>query len=46
MARGTFANVRIVNRLVDKVGPITRHIPTGEVGPVYDIAEKYMNEGR
>lgn len=46
MARGTFANVRIVNKLVDKVGPITKHIPTGEVSTVYEVAEKYMNEGR
>lgn len=46
MARGTFANVRLVNKLVDKVGPITKHIPSGETGAVYDIAEKYMNEGR
>lgn len=46
MARGTFANVRIVNKLVDKVGPITKHIPSGEVASVYEVAEKYMNEGR
>ena len=30
MARGTFANVRLVNKLVDKVGPYTIHHPTGE----------------
>lgn len=46
MARGTFANVRLVNKLVDKVGPITKHIPSGEVGTVYEVAEKYMNEGK
>lgn len=46
MARGTFANVRLVNKLVDKVGPITKHIPSGEVSTVYEVAEKYMNEGR
>lgn len=46
MARGTFANVRLVNKLVDKVGPITKHIPSGEVASVYEVAEKYMNEGR
>jgi aconitate hydratase len=30
MARGTFANVRLINKLVDKVGPETVHIPSGE----------------
>ena len=46
MARGTFANVRIVNKLVDKVGPITKHIPSGDVMQVYEAAERYMNEGK
>jgi aconitate hydratase len=45
MARGTFANVRIVNKMVDKVGPITLHVPSGEVLPIYEAAEKYINEG-
>ncbi|RLM84435.1 hypothetical protein C2845_PM04G25960 [Panicum miliaceum] len=31
MARGTFANIRIVNRLLNgEVGPKTVHVPTGE----------------
>jgi len=46
MARGTFGNVRIVNKLVDKVGPITKHIPSGEVSTVYEVAERYMSEGK
>jgi aconitate hydratase len=46
MARGTFANVRIVNKMVDKVGPITKHIPSGEVLPIYEAAERYMSEGK
>ena len=29
MARGTFANTRIINKLVPKVGPQTTYIPTG-----------------
>ena len=29
MSRGTFANTRIINKLVDKVGPQTVYIPTG-----------------
>jgi len=30
MARGTFANVRLINKLADKPGPNTTHIPSGE----------------
>jgi len=46
MARGTFANVRLVNKMVDKVGPFTTHVPSGEVLTVYEAAEKYMEEGK
>lgn len=45
MARGTFANVRLINKMVEKVGPITVHIPTGEVLPVFDAAKKYQDNG-
>jgi len=30
MARGTFANTRIINKLVQEVGPTTMHFPTGK----------------
>jgi len=30
MARGTFANVKLINKMVDKVGPNTIHVPSGE----------------
>lgn len=30
MARGTFANVRLVNKMVEKTGPTTLHVPSGE----------------
>ncbi|MEE4247142.1 MAG: aconitase family protein, partial [Kangiellaceae bacterium] len=30
MARGTFANVRLINKMADKAGPMTKHVPTGE----------------
>ncbi|KAM1149335.1 hypothetical protein ACFX2B_029635 [Malus domestica] len=37
--RGTFANIRIVNKLLNgEVGPKTIHIPTGEKLDVYDAA--------
>ncbi|KAM2058077.1 hypothetical protein ACFX16_030695 [Malus domestica] len=40
--RGTFANIRIVNKLLNgEVGPKTIHIPTGEKFDVYDAAMKY-----
>ncbi len=29
MARGTFANIRLVNKLAGKTGPQTLHIPSG-----------------
>jgi len=33
MARGTFANIRLVNKLVSQAGPRTLHVPSGdEVG--------------
>jgi aconitate hydratase len=45
MARGTFANVRLINKLVDKVGPETVHVPSGEQMAVYDAAAKYQEAG-
>lgn len=45
MARGTFANVRLVNKLVDKPGPQTKHIPSGDVMAIYEAAERYQQEG-
>ncbi|MCW9028871.1 MAG: aconitase family protein, partial [Kangiella sp.] len=41
MVRGTFANVRIKNQLVDKEGGYTRFIPTGETMTVFDAATRY-----
>lgn len=39
MARGTFANIRLVNKLLNgEVGPKTIHIPTGEKLSVFDAA--------
>ncbi|OAY55129.1 aconitate hydratase, cytoplasmic isoform X1 [Manihot esculenta] len=47
MARGTFANIRIVNRLLSgEVGPKTIHIPTGEKLYVYDAAMRYKEAGQ
>ena len=41
MVRGTFANVRIKNKLADREGGYTRYLPTGEVMTVYEVAMKY-----
>jgi len=45
MARGTFGNIRIINKLVDKVGPQTLHVPSGKVMDIFDAAEQYQKEG-
>ncbi len=41
MMRGTFANVRIKNKLASKEGGYTTYHPTGEEMAVYDAAMKY-----
>ena len=46
MMRGTFANIRIRNKLADREGGYTRHLPDGEQMFVYDAAMKYKEEGR
>jgi len=38
MARGTFANVRLINKMVDNVGPTTVHVPSGEEMAIFDAA--------
>ncbi len=41
MMRGTFANVRIRNRITEKEGGYTTYFPTGETLSVYDAAMRY-----
>lgn len=45
MARGTFANIRLVNKFLDKAGPRTVHHPSGDVMDVFDVAMRYMDAG-
>ncbi len=46
MMRGTFANIRIRNRMLDNVeGGFTRYAPTGETMPIYDAAMAYKYDG-
>ena len=45
MMRGTFANVRVRNRLVDREGGWTRYLPDGEEMTIFDASECYRAEG-
>lgn len=46
MARGTFANIRLVNKFIGKPGPRTVHFPSNEEMTVFDAAQKYRSESR
>ena len=46
MMRGTFANPRIKNEMLDNVeGGMSRHYPSGDTAPIYDVAQRYKAEG-
>ncbi len=46
MMRGTFANIRIRNEMLDDVeGGETRHYPSAEQLSIYDAAMRYQQEG-
>jgi aconitate hydratase len=45
MVRGTFANVRLRNRMVNTEGGFTRHLPDGAEMSIYDASAKYIAEG-
>jgi aconitate hydratase len=46
MMRGTFANVRLRNKMVPEIeGGFTVHLPSGEPLSIYDAAMKYIAEG-
>lgn len=44
MARGTFANTRIINKLSPEIGPKTLYNDT--LVPIFDAAEKYIADGK
>jgi len=47
MMRGTFANIRIRNKMLDNVeGGFTCYAPTGEIMPIYDAAMLYKQDER
>ena len=45
MVRGTFANVRLRNKMVNTEGGFTRHLPDGTEMSIYDASAKYIAEG-
>src|SRR5467141_390855 len=44
MVRGTFGNIRLRNKLVEREGYWTRHFPDGEEMTIYDASERYRAE--
>src|SRR5437879_9141799 len=46
MVRGTFANVRLRNKMVpSREGGFTRHLPHSAEMTIFEAAEKYLDEG-
>ncbi len=45
MMRGTFANVRIKNKITDREGGYSTYFPENEVKTVYETAMSYKNDG-
>jgi aconitate hydratase len=46
MVRGTFANVRLRNKMVPNLeGGFTRHLPDGAEMTIFEASEKYLTEG-
>jgi aconitate hydratase len=46
MVRGTFANVRLRNQLVEgSEGTWSVHLPDGDEGPIFEVANRYRAEG-
>jgi aconitate hydratase len=45
MARGTFGNIRLRNKLVEKEGYWTVHLPDGTESTIFEASERYVSEG-
>jgi aconitate hydratase len=45
MVRGTFANTRLRNKMVNVEGGFTRHLPSGEEMSIFDASAKYQAAG-
>ena len=44
MARGTFGNIRLRNKLVEREGYWTRHFPSGDEMTIFEASERYRSE--
>jgi aconitase A len=44
MSRGTFANIRLVNKFMPNPGPKTIHFPSNEEMDIFDCAMRYKDE--
>ncbi len=45
MVRGTFANIRLKNRMLDGIeGGLTKHLPSSEQMSIFDAAERYKSD--
>src|SRR5436189_602624 len=44
MVRGTFANVRLRNKMVTLEGGFTKHLPDGAEMTIFEASEKYIAE--
>ncbi|KAL0818607.1 hypothetical protein ABMA28_009040 [Loxostege sticticalis] len=44
MSRGTFANIRLANKMAPTAGPRTTHQPSGDIMDIFDAAERYASE--
>jgi aconitate hydratase len=44
LIRGTFANIRLRNKLAEKEGWWTRHFPSGDEMTIYDAAVRYQKD--
>jgi aconitate hydratase len=45
MVRGTFGNIRLRNKLVEREGYWTRHLPDAKEATIYEASEQYRKEG-
>src|ERR1700704_5952227 len=45
MVRGTFGNIRLRNKLVEREGYWTRHMPDGAEMTIFEASERYRSEG-
>ena len=45
MVRGTFGNIRLRNKLVEREGYWTKHLPDGAETTIYEASERYRSEG-